>query len=584
MLNSLSAEQAKVVEFRGNALLTACPGSGKTRTVAAKIAHHAGSRSRSSRRWVLAITHTKVAAEEILERLDKSGVDDPRIWVGTIHSFCMDWIIKPYAGSHHRVSSGFRIINEFEQAVLKDELKKDAGISIWDELPTKLGGDFALPADMPAAVRNAALAYHRELEAKKLIDFDLILSIASSILADNISIGSRLASVFELLIVDEYQDLSQEQYDIISHVTRHRRTQALLVGDVDQAIYTTLGAVVKNITELEEQLGVSKIREFSLSGCYRSTQTIIEFYKRFQDNKIDIKSRRSPSPIISQVTYSNDVSLADLGGYVAELVRQHMLDGVAPREIVVLAPLWHDAAKLGRSLQQSLPSIRVDSPNSSPLPKSFENGWQSFLRLRSTPPGTDTYSRRRRMAASVLEDLRAMGFEIDENDSSIRRVLIAANEVGHPANEQIDNYVSRSVTDFCGRLGLDMSAQAEAVTELSALIDAINSRLARLDISNDAAQLRVDMYSKEAVRVTTYHSTKGEEYDVVVATGLLEGKVPHWDNIIDRTAEHSAYVARRLLYVASSRARFHLHLVSEVGHRTKSGRPYKPTRYISWGS
>ncbi|MCX2201518.1 hypothetical protein LDO48_16615 [Pantoea agglomerans] len=57
------------------------------------------------------------------------------------------------------------------------------------------------------------------------------------------------------------------------------------------------------------------------------------------------------------------------------------------------------------------------------------------------------------------------------------------------------------------------------------------------------------------MKITTCHSTKGDEYEVVICTGLLNGKIPHWDDIIDCSRKHSDYTARRLLYVISSRAK-----------------------------
>lgn len=79
------------------------------------------------------------------------------------------------------------------------------------------------------------------------------------------------------------------------------------------------------------------------------------------------------------------------------------------------------------------------------------------------------------------------------------------------------------------------------------------------------------------VKITTCHSTKGDEYEVVICTGLLNGKIPHWDDIIDCSRKHSDYTARRLLYVISSRAKKHLYMISESGHMTRNGFPYSIT-------
>ena len=95
-----------------------------------------------------------------------------------------------------------------------------------------------------------------------------------------------------------------------------------------------------------------------------------------------------------------------------------------------------------------------------------------------------------------------------------------------------------------------------------------------------ASDLEKFFSPSNGVKITTAHSTKGDEYEVIICTGLLKGKVPHWHDIIDCSDTHQDYVARRLLYVISSRAKKHLYLISELGHKTKRGSPYTPTRQL----
>ncbi|EAO3983829.1 ATP-dependent helicase, partial [Salmonella enterica] len=83
--------------------------------------------------------------------------------------------------------------------------------------------------------------------------------------------------------------------------------------------------------------------------------------------------------------------------------------------------------------------------------------------------------------------------------------------------------------------------------------------------------------SKSGIKITTCHSTKGDEFEVVICTSLLNGKIPNWNDIRGCSRTHQNYVARRLLYVISSRAKKHLYMISERGYTTKSGTPYQTT-------
>src|SRR3546814_10287785 len=69
----------------------------------------------SDLKWVIAITYTHRAAEEIEERIERLGVDTDRLWIGTIHSFCLDWILRPYGLYHEALRHGFRIVDQHEE-------------------------------------------------------------------------------------------------------------------------------------------------------------------------------------------------------------------------------------------------------------------------------------------------------------------------------------------------------------------------------------------------------------------------------------------------------------------------------------
>jgi predicted ATP-dependent endonuclease of OLD family len=105
--------QEKAVLQDGHVFLVACPGSGKTRTLTYKAAYEL-SRLTSSKQYVVAITYTHRAADEIKERIEALGVDTEQLWIGTIHSFCLEWILKPYFIYHPTLKSGFTILGAHE--------------------------------------------------------------------------------------------------------------------------------------------------------------------------------------------------------------------------------------------------------------------------------------------------------------------------------------------------------------------------------------------------------------------------------------------------------------------------------------
>lgn len=95
-MGNLSDEQLNAVECEENVLLIACPGSGKTHTLTYKVMNEL-MKIDTHRKFVIAITYTNNAADEIRERIENLNVNIEQLWIGTIHSFCLEWIIRPYS-------------------------------------------------------------------------------------------------------------------------------------------------------------------------------------------------------------------------------------------------------------------------------------------------------------------------------------------------------------------------------------------------------------------------------------------------------------------------------------------------------
>ncbi|WP_368112829.1 MULTISPECIES: UvrD-helicase domain-containing protein [unclassified Bacteroides] len=104
----LNPEQESAIFNENSVLLIACPGSGKTRTLTYKIAYEL-SNLKSNKQYIIAITYTNRAADEIKERIELLGIDTKQLWIGTIHSFCAEWILKPYHMYIEELKYGYTI-------------------------------------------------------------------------------------------------------------------------------------------------------------------------------------------------------------------------------------------------------------------------------------------------------------------------------------------------------------------------------------------------------------------------------------------------------------------------------------------
>lgn len=110
-LDGLTNEQKEVCCEERNCLLIACPGSGKTKTIVHRLAYLA-EKYKDSLKINAAITYTNKAADEIRERLLDMNIPMESVWIGTIHRFCLTFIIEPYSLHDENVAYGFRVVNK----------------------------------------------------------------------------------------------------------------------------------------------------------------------------------------------------------------------------------------------------------------------------------------------------------------------------------------------------------------------------------------------------------------------------------------------------------------------------------------
>ncbi|EEZ0785421.1 ATP-dependent helicase [Escherichia coli] len=578
---NLTDEQMDAVVLDDSMLLSACPGSGKTRTLVSKLYHIIDNSEKLSigKRKVAAITYTNIAADTIQERLLSYGVESKSLWVGTIHALCLQWIIKPNINMIPRLCGGFVVIDEHEKETKLSELKEIYEFRAYDNIDTALNQDYR--PKYPAGTRehNLILDYHRYLAENNYIDFDLILNISHRLLQSKPKLCKRLGNLFYHILVDEYQDTSVMQYEILKCIIIQKQTKITLIGDREQAIYTGLGAIVKSKPELESFFELDfPLQEKRLTGCFRSSQRIIDHYLKYQDEgyKIDSKSDLINYP--SVVHLERSLHKDNLSDYVADIVTQHLAQGIPEKEIAILCPSWFDVINISNNISKLDRGFNIDGVLISPIPKNQDNFWLTLIRLILTKPSINNYIKRRRYANELSEKLNNISY--DEEAINPKTILSAVNSISMQFDSEIDEWIEEVIVRFCERLRIELTKNNLFNEEMKSILNATRDRTNKYEMNYRASDLEKFFSSSNGVKITTAHSTKGDEYEVVICTGLLGGKIPHWNDIIDCSDAHQDYVARRLLYVISSRAKKHLYLISELGHRTNRGTPYRPTRQL----
>lgn len=300
ILEGLNPEQRRAVEYlSGPVLIVAGAGSGKTKVLTSRVAYILaqetgpdGQKMDPSR--VLALTFTKKAAEEMKERIALLvGRRAARgVVMGTFHSVFIRFL-RDYAvtiGYPGNFTVYDRSDSESAVKACVKELKLDEKVYKPREVLSRISfaknGLFT-----PAAYKvkteftqhdehskkpflwKVYELYQQKLKDNGVMDFDDILLNMNILLRDNPDACAEIASRFDFLMVDEYQDTNYAQYLILKKLAaKHRRL--CVVGDDSQSIYAFRGAQIQNILNFQKDYPESKI--IRLEQNYRSTRNIVD--------------------------------------------------------------------------------------------------------------------------------------------------------------------------------------------------------------------------------------------------------------------------------------------------------------------
>lgn len=573
MLRGLNEQQIKAVERSGNVLLTACPGSGKTRTLTHKIAYEL-EKNIGTKKIIVAVTFTNRAADEIKKRIRDFNMDDTNLWTGTIHSFCLEWIIRPYRCYLDELKNGFSISDEFNSEKIINELKEEYGLQFFENVCTRY-----LPSGEKEEIIHRALLdeYHEILSKDKLIDFDQILHYSYKLISKFPKIAKILKNLFHLICVDEYQDTQQLQYSILSSIMKDKtgNCKIFIVGDSDQAIYGSLGGIAKDHTEIETEFDVV-FSSMELTGNYRSSQEIINYNKHFQTTDYLIQALGVNAAAKATISYNTSVDKDNLVVEIARIIKQKLAEGVPENEICVLAPNWYLVIPMGRKLKALLPDVKFDAVGLSPLLKTRENIWFKIARLFLVAPSPKTFVLRKHWSTELLKELESFGVILFENfDFRSKKLLKLINSIFSKEEDGL-RHLEECFNQLFEELGVNILSNELLNEQLNSFFDGAEKRLKNPDfnLSKDIDSFRKMFNQEEGVVVNTCHGIKGEEFDTVIAFGLLHGKLPNWN-------ENTEIAAKKLLYVICSRSKKSLYLFSETGRTTLSGNPYLPTMQLA---
>lgn len=553
----LNARQRVAVRHDGDCCLTSCPGSGKTRAIVAKLLRCVED-VRGTSRKVACITYTNAGVHEIDERLRHYGnsCDQEYFETGTIHSFCLNNILRPY--SHHvpELALGFEVTTPddewFQNAVA--ELSDKHDIPAWasgrfDGIIREPDGLMVVPAGITHAAAEEFLGL---LESARRVTLGGIVYYSALIVQKCCFVSRGLSSRFAWYLIDEFQDTSAAQVEILSAIHAVSRSQFFLVGDPNQSIYGFGGAHPELMGRFSNAIAARK--DITLYGNYRCSQHIV-----------DLAEKVCPtSPSMKAVGKGKDYDLKPAHvhcGTILEAVWEYFLPALDERgidvgEAAVLAPQWPQLYHLARALR--IRGVPVVGPGARPYRRSHE--FANFAEAACS------YLEHEDAAAAVAVQRSLFTTLLNVSGLPDGRVYTYS---GKRTLFRILQEFKRLLAEQEGAmLWIEASAVAMATIIIEAdllseehaevLISSANGMVADIERnvadSENLSALELGIFARpdKCLQLLTMHRAKGREFDAVAIVDLHDNKVPHFSShdVPDEIDE-----ARRLVYVGATRAR-----------------------------
>lgn len=600
------AQKEAIAHKDGACLVLAGPGSGKTLTIVNRIKYLI-EEAKVRPEEILVITFTKYAATEMKTRLKRQmGGRNLPFTVGTFHGIyygILKWAYK--LGPENIFSEEdknrllLQIINQQENLEIFDEedflqeIANEIGMVKNNRIPIE---EYECNRCAPEAFRTIYLEYEKMRKQLRKIDFDDMLVLCYELFAKRPDVLKLWQQKFRYILVDEFQDINQVQYDVIRMLAEPERN-LFVVGDDDQAIYGFRGADSKLMFQFQKDYPEAK--QILLDVNYRSSSNIVHnALKVIAHNQLRFDKQIQANKGIGQSLHVQEVKdSVEEADYVATEIQQYLAKGMVPDQIAVLYRIHTDArAVVGQLAERKIPfQMREHMPN---LYEHFiakdicaylrmAQGTitrQDFLQVMNRPLryfGRDAVSG---SAEITCEDLRKTYEDKEWMQDRIDQLEWDLKMMKKMAPYAAIQYLRKRVgyEEFLRDYALSKQIQKgdlfdilEEIEETAKPYQTAEEWFAQIETYTNAlkARSRNREIQGEGVRMMTMHAAKGLEFEVVFIIQANEGQMPYKKALKEGSEEEE----RRLFYVGMTRAKDVLK-ISYV--KVKNGKATSPSRFI----
>lgn len=590
MPGTFNREQEEAITHKGGPLMVlAGPGSGKTLVITYRVKwliENAGVHPSN----ILVITFTRAAAEEMKKRFFMfDGMANTPVTFGTFHSvffMILRYAYRYTAANIIREDVKRRYIKEMtENMELEIEDENEFLSGIINEISYVKGEMMSLSYYHSNNCSDELFAqiyegYEKRLREENLIDFDDMLVFCYELLKEREDIRTLWQNKFQHILIDEFQDINKVQYEII-RMLAGKGDHLFIVGDDDQSIYRFRGARPEIMLGFEKDYPEAK--KVILNTNYRCSEEIVESAehlishntKRFPKNMQAARGSKVP------ITFRN---LKDAGEECTDIlkgIRFYYKKGIPLEDMaVIFRTNTQPRLLVGRLMEYNIPFQMRDV-----IPNIFDH-WiaRNILTYIKLAMG----NRDRKLFLQVMNRpkryiSRSMLTEPQVDLKKLKQQTFGKKWLYEKIDKlEMDLYLLRKMEPYAAiqyiRNGIgyedymneyaqfrrmnpdDLEEVLNQIQESAKEYHSFEEWFAYIESYGEELrkQMEAGRQHKSGVTLTTMHSSKGLEYEVVFVMDINEGVTPHKKAVKEADLEEE----RRLFYVAVTRAKTYLFLYS----------------------
>ena len=604
----LNDSQAKAAaHFKGPCMVLAGPGSGKTFTIAKRIEYLIRVH-RVKPEEILVITFTKYAAKEMKQRFLKiCGDSAAYVTCGTFHGIYYGILKWAY-----RLNQSNLLLEEEKYALIRqscgggemtDLPQGEEQMDYLKELAEEIGNvkNNCQNIDTYESVRYGTERFREiyrsyETMKKKMhkIDFEDMLILCKELFEKRKDILGKWQNRFRYILVDEFQDVNQAQYDVI-RMLASPQDNLFVVGDDDQSIYGFRGAKPGIMMAFDKDY--PDARKILLDTNYRSNAHIVRGALRVichNKNRYEkeIRANRKASEVIHVQETTDPIEESK---YILSKIQERHEKGIPYTDMSVLYRTITNVQVLTETLSEyQIPfSVREQIHNiydhfiGTDISSYFhlaigEYERKYFLQVINRPNryvGRDSMEGEKVTYESLRNFYCDKGWMMDRIEQLEWDMKMIRNKTPYAAIQYLRKSVGYEefLESYAEYRNLDLKeliSILDEIQERSKEYQTIEEWFAHVEAYGEALKLQNQRGRKEeGVALLTMHTAKGLEFDTVFIMGANEGNVPYKKAKTEEEIEEE----RRLFYVAMTRAKQKL-VITYV--KEKNGKEQNPSRFV----